>query len=58
MQARNPSFAQRVQESFALQGAMRTLGASLHEIAPGRVVIGMSHSDALTQQHGASSMPA
>ena len=52
MQARNPSFAQRVQESFALQGAMRTLGASLQEIAPGRVVIGMSHSDALTQQHG------
>lgn len=52
MQARNPSFAQRVQESFALQGAMRTLGASLEEIAPGRVVIGMAHRDELTQQHG------
>jgi uncharacterized protein (TIGR00369 family) len=52
MQARNPSFAQRVQESFALQGAMRTLGASLEEIAPGRVVIGMAHRAELTQQHG------
>lgn len=52
MQARNPSFAQRVQESFALQGAMRTLCASLDEIAPGRVVIGMAHRDELTQQHG------
>ena len=52
MQARNPLFAQRVQESFALQGAMRTLGASLETIEPGRVVIGMAHRAELTQQHG------
>lgn len=52
MQARNPNFAQRVQESFGLQGAMRTLGASLETIAPGRVVIGMAHRPELTQQHG------
>ena len=52
MQARNPNFAQRVQESFALQGAMRTLGASLETIEPGRVVIGMAHRAELTQQHG------
>jgi hypothetical protein len=38
MQPRNPNFARRVQESFALQGAMRTLGASLEAIEPGRGV--------------------
>ena len=52
MQARNPDFAQRVHESFALQGAMRTLGASLESIEPGRVVIVMAHRPELTQQHG------
>lgn len=52
MQARNPDFAQRVHESFALQGAMRTLGASLGAIEPGRVVIAMRHRPELTQQHG------
>ena len=52
MQACNPNFAQRVQESFALQGAMRTLGASLESVEPGRVVIGMAHRPELTQQHG------
>jgi len=52
MHARNPHFAQRVRESFALQGAMRTLGASLEAIAPGRVVIAMAHRPELTQQHG------
>ena len=52
MQARNPEFARRVRESFALQGAMDTLGAALVEIEPGRVVISMSHQPGLTQQHG------
>jgi uncharacterized protein (TIGR00369 family) len=52
MQPRHPEFAQRVRESFALQGAMHTLGAALLEIEPGHVVIGMSHLPALTQQHG------
>ena len=52
MKARNPNFAQRVQESFALQGAMRTLGASLETIEPGHVVIAMAHRPELTQQHG------
>ena len=52
MQAVNPSFVARVQEAFALQGAMRTLGASLQEIEPGRIVIGMAHRPELTQQHG------
>ena len=52
MTAPNPSFAQRVRESFALQGAMGTLGAMLGEIEPGRVVLAMAHRASLTQQHG------
>ncbi len=52
MEVRHPNFAQRVQESFALQGAMHTLGATLESIEPGRVVIAMAHRPELTQQHG------
>jgi uncharacterized protein (TIGR00369 family) len=42
----------RVRDSFARQAAMATLGATLAEVAPGRVSVLMSHRDALTQQHG------
>jgi uncharacterized protein (TIGR00369 family) len=52
LQARNPAFAQSVRDSFGLQGAMKTLGAELETIEPGRVVIVMSHRAELTQQHG------
>lgn len=48
----NPDFKQRVQQSFDLQQAMATLGANLAEVNPGRVVIHMPFSEALTQQHG------
>ncbi|MBS0444739.1 MAG: PaaI family thioesterase [Proteobacteria bacterium] len=48
----DPDFAARVRESFARQGAMRTLGATLAHVGPGHVVVAMSHQDALTQQHG------
>jgi uncharacterized protein (TIGR00369 family) len=49
---RDPNHAQRVRESFARQGAMHTLGASLAELTPGRVVITLPWAQALTQQHG------
>jgi uncharacterized protein (TIGR00369 family) len=52
LQARNPAFEQTVRDSFALQGAMRTLGATLETVEPGRVVIVMTHRPELTQQHG------
>ena len=52
LQPRNPNHAQRVRESFARQGAMGTLGASLAELQPGRVVITLPWAQALTQQHG------
>ena len=45
-------FADRVRDSFARQGAMHTLGASLGLVAPGAVDIELTWAAALTQQHG------
>lgn len=44
--------SQRVQESFALQGAMQTLGAQITHLAAGAVDIGFDWAPGLTQQHG------
>lgn len=49
---KDPNFAARVRESFARQAAMETLGATLEEVAPGRVIIALPFSARLTQQHG------
>lgn len=49
---RNPGFDHRTRESFARQAAMRTLGATLARVEPGRVDITMPWAEALTQQHG------
>jgi len=49
---KTPGYAARVQDSFARQGAMATLGASLGDIQPGRVVIEMAWAAGLSQQHG------
>jgi uncharacterized protein (TIGR00369 family) len=46
------AYAARVQDSFARQGAMATLGASLAGITPGRVVIELDWAAGLSQQHG------
>ncbi len=48
----DPGYAARVRDSFARQGAMATIGASLAAIEPGRVVIELDWAQALTQQHG------
>lgn len=48
----DPDFAGRVRASFARQGAMATIGASLAQVAAGRVVIELPWHQALTQQHG------
>ena len=45
-------YAARVGASFARQQAMQTIGATLAEVAPGRVVIELPWAQALTQQHG------
>ncbi|MFV2033299.1 MAG: PaaI family thioesterase [Gammaproteobacteria bacterium] len=49
--AANPAFEQRVRDSFARQNAMKTIGATIRSVQPGRVSIGMPYSDELTQQH-------
>ena len=51
-QAQDPNFEARVRDSFARQAAMDTLGATLAEVAPGRVVITLPWAAHLTQQHG------
>jgi uncharacterized protein (TIGR00369 family) len=48
----DPAFAERIRASFAKQGAMETIGATLGEIAPGRVAIELPWHQGLTQQHG------
>ena len=42
----------RIQESFARQGLMRSIGARLVEVARGRVVIEVRYAATLTQQNG------
>lgn len=51
-EVRSPRYAQRVTESFALQGAMPTLGARVTRIEPGAVDIELDWDASLTQQHG------
>ena len=47
-----PDYVARVHDSFALQGAMQTLGARLGVVAPGAVDIELDWAAGLTQQHG------
>ncbi len=51
-QPQDPHYEQRVRASFGRQQAMKTIGAFLSEIGPGRAVIELPFSPALTQQHG------
>ncbi|MDE2515195.1 MAG: PaaI family thioesterase [Rhodospirillales bacterium] len=44
--------AARIRDSFARQGLMATLGASLVRIAPGQVEIALHPAPAISQQHG------
>lgn len=45
-------FVERIRESFARQGFMRTLGAVLESIESGTVTITCGFGEGLTQQHG------
>jgi uncharacterized protein (TIGR00369 family) len=47
-----PDIEARVRASFARQRVMRTLGAELAVIGPGRVEIELPFREDLTQQHG------
>jgi uncharacterized protein (TIGR00369 family) len=48
----DPRYAERVRESFARQGAMRTIGAELIEVAPGYCAIALAPRPEVAQQHG------
>ena len=50
--AHDDGYQERIQSSFAKQGLMRTLGATLEHISPGVVEIAMRPTDAISQQHG------
>jgi uncharacterized protein (TIGR00369 family) len=52
IQPPDPQYAQRVRASFDRQAAMKTIGALLAQVEPGRVVVELPFSQALTQQHG------
>jgi uncharacterized protein (TIGR00369 family) len=52
LEPQDPAFADRVRASFARQGAMHTIGATLADVRPGRVVIELAWQQGLTQQHG------
>jgi uncharacterized protein (TIGR00369 family) len=47
-----PEVEKAIHESFNRQGLLIGFGASLECIEPGRVVLTMPHSPAITQQHG------
>jgi uncharacterized protein (TIGR00369 family) len=49
---RDPEWEQKVRDSFASQKVMRTLGAELVSVTPGRCEIRLPCRDDLTQQHG------
>ena len=48
----DPDFEQRVRASFARQGAMRTLGATLESVEPGFCSISLVPRPEVAQQHG------
>jgi uncharacterized protein (TIGR00369 family) len=47
-----PGFAARVRDSFERQGAMRLIGASLADVAPGYCAIALTPRAEISQQHG------
>jgi len=47
----NPEFADVVRASFATQGLMQLIGATLERVEPGEVDIALPYRDDLTQQH-------
>jgi len=51
-QPRDAAFEGRVRASFARQALMRTIGAELARVEPGRVEIALPYRADLTQQHG------
>jgi uncharacterized protein (TIGR00369 family) len=51
-QAGDPAFEARIRDSFARQSFMRTLGAEIVALTPGRCDLRVPWKDGLGQQHG------
>lgn len=51
-QARNPSFAEEIKQSFAAQAIMQLIGAEFSRVEPGVVEISLPYRKDLTQQDG------
>lgn len=51
-EAKDPDYAQRVRDSFARQGMMGHLGATLAGLGPGWCEVELPYRPELTQQHG------
>jgi uncharacterized protein (TIGR00369 family) len=48
----DPAYEARVRASFARQGLLRTISASLERVIPGQVEISLTPSSPVSQQHG------
>jgi uncharacterized protein (TIGR00369 family) len=48
----DPVWEERIRASFAKQGAMRHIGASIAHVTPGSCIINVPFRDELAQQHG------
>ncbi len=51
-ESKDPSFETRVRQSFARQGFMAAIGATMTRVSPGEVDIEVPFRSDLTQQHG------
>jgi len=49
---RDPNFESRTRENFLSQGFMRTIGATMSRLDPGRCQLTLKFNDTLSQQHG------
>jgi len=48
----DPAWETRIRSSFSRQGAMRHIGATLGDLAPGSCTVAAPFGEALAQQHG------
>ena len=49
---KDKNFQAKVEDSFALQQAMQTIGCSIKSVEPGRIELQFPYDKKLTQQHG------
>lgn len=52
METLSPQVADAIRRSFGRQGLMRTLGARIDALVPGKVTLSLPIADGVSQQHG------